>query len=94
MQPGALLEDLTVARAGIEKLVKLTVGVPKVVAAESFVDTYTDEDIYTMVAGGGEKLRASTWKSHRKLLQDRYRKRDSTDHGFCHGSGTGRKGCN
>lgn len=27
----------------------------KIVAAESVVDTYTDEDIYTMVAGGGER---------------------------------------
>ena len=28
----------------------------KIVAAESVVDTYTDEDIYTMVAGGENEM--------------------------------------
>ena len=34
-----------------DKTGTLTVGVPKVVAAESVVDQYSDEQIYTMVAG-------------------------------------------
>ena len=52
VKEGDALERLAkVKRVTFDKTGTLTVGVPKVVAAESVVDTYSDEDIYTMVAG-------------------------------------------
>lgn len=52
VKEGDALERLAkVKRVTFDKTGTLTVGVPKVVAAESVVDTYSDENIYTMVAG-------------------------------------------
>lgn len=52
VKEGDALERLAkVKRVTFDKTGTLTVGVPKVVAAESVVDQYSDEQIYTMVAG-------------------------------------------
>lgn len=52
VKEGDALERLAkVKRVTFDKTGTLTVGVPKVVAAESVVDKYSDEQIYTMVAG-------------------------------------------
>ncbi|MDY6360453.1 MAG: cation-translocating P-type ATPase, partial [Lachnospiraceae bacterium] len=52
VKEGDALERLAkVKRVTFDKTGTLTVGVPKVVAAESVVDKYSDEQIYTMLAG-------------------------------------------